>query len=53
MGNIQPSQIKQIEDFNKAIDEVPVYVKKPGDDELNYRDLMEYLNEKVKNDLSR
>ena len=45
MGNIQPSQIKQIEDFNKAIDEVPVYVKKPGDDELE-----EALNKPKKRD---
>lgn len=37
------------EDMSNYPDEVP---GEPGDDELNYRDLMEYLNEKVRNDLS-
>lgn len=38
-----------IKDSSDYPDEVP---DEPGDDELNYRDLMEYLNEKLKNDLS-
>lgn len=38
-----------IKDSSDYPDEVP---GEPGDDELNYRDLMEYLNEKVRYDLS-
>ena len=34
MGNIPPAFIKQLEEFNKAVDEVPVYIKKEGDDEV-------------------
>lgn len=34
MGNISAAFLSQLEDFNKAIDEVPVYIKKEGDEEL-------------------
>ena len=41
--------IPEKDDSYKEPEEVP---GEPGDDELNYRDLMEYLNEKLVNDLS-
>ena len=46
---INDDTIFEMEDSSDYSDEVP---GEPGDDELNYRDLMEYLNEKLKNDLS-
>lgn len=46
---INDETIFEMEDSSDYPDEVP---GEPGDDELNYRDLMEYLNEKLKNDLS-
>lgn len=46
---INDDTVFEMEDPSDYPSEVP---GEPGDDELNYRDLMEYLNEKVKNDLS-
>lgn len=46
---INDDVILEKEDSSDYPDEVP---GEPGDDELNYRDLMEYLNEKVKYDSS-
>ena len=34
-GNISKAFTEQLENFNKAIDEVPVYIKKEGDDDLD------------------
>lgn len=48
-SSINNDVIFEMEDPSDYPSEVP---GEPGDDELNYRDLMEYLNEKVKNDLS-
>lgn len=46
---INNDTVFEIEDPSDYPDEVP---GEPGDDEINYRDLMEYLNEILKNDLS-
>ena len=43
-GNISKAFTDQMEEFNKAIDEVPVYIKKEGDEEL------EVAENKIKRD---